>query len=130
MQSSAGIPAKPRPSNAAADNPPSRHLDPEQLRRLTLGDRELERELLGLFRVQARVQFKLISMARKATDFDLAVHTLKGAALAVGATAIADFCKRLEALGFADDQEQRRELVRSLAEELTAAEAEIAEIIG
>ena len=107
-----------------------RLLDLEHLRHLTLGDPELERELLGLFRVQARVQFKLIAIARRSADFQLAVHTLKGAALAVGALAIAAAARELETLGFEGDAAGRRDAERTLSEQIAATEAEIAEIIG
>jgi HPt (histidine-containing phosphotransfer) domain-containing protein len=105
-------------------------IDLGQLRRHTQDDRGLESELLGLFRVQARVQLNVISIATKSADFRLAVHSLKGAASAIGAKAIAATTAELEAVGFNGDTATRRLLTKKLADQVTATLAEIAEITG
>jgi HPt (histidine-containing phosphotransfer) domain-containing protein len=105
-------------------------LDLEHLRHYTLGDRALQAEVLELFRVQARVQLDLISIASLPGDFNLAVHTLKGAALVIGAKAIVATTKELETLRFSNDAAKRRQLIYRLAEEIALVEAEIAEIVA
>jgi HPt (histidine-containing phosphotransfer) domain-containing protein len=66
-----------------------RPVDLVHLARQTLGDRALEREVLGLFKVQARAIFaQLQAVTQKQARLDLA-HTLKGSARAVGAWQVA-----------------------------------------
>lgn len=73
-----------------------RPVDLVHLARQTLGDRALEREVLGLFKVQARAIFaQLQAVTQKQARLDLA-HTLKGSARAVGAWQVAEaagFCE-------------------------------------
>jgi len=81
----------PSPPLAPDDGP----IDFEHLRRMTLGDAELEREVLGLFSVQA---LRLVgTLAALPWDARAQAHTLKGSARSVGAFAVADAASRLEA---------------------------------
>ncbi|MGJ4926295.1 Hpt domain-containing protein [Bradyrhizobium sp. HKCCYLS2038] len=65
------------------------------LRHMTLGDAELEREVLGMFSSQAvRLLERLQVMPE---DTASVVHTLKGAARAIGALDVADAAEGLEA---------------------------------
>jgi HPt (histidine-containing phosphotransfer) domain-containing protein len=70
----------------------SRAIDLIHLARQTLGDRDLETELLGLFRRQARQVVERLASDVPADALgwraDLA-HTLKGSARAIGATRVA-----------------------------------------
>jgi HPt (histidine-containing phosphotransfer) domain-containing protein len=104
--------------------------DADHLRRYTLGDKALEKELLGLFRAQARLQIDLISAAACEADFSASVHALKGAALAMGATDIAETTARLEAVDFEADPTGRQRLVERLRMQVAAAEAAIARKAG
>jgi HPt (histidine-containing phosphotransfer) domain-containing protein len=70
--------------------------DLDHLRRYTLDDPALERELLGLFLAQAEVARSQLALAGSVEDWKLAAHSLKGSALAVGAVAIAHLSARLE----------------------------------
>ena len=91
----------PSPPLAPDDGP----IDFEHLRRMTLGDAELEREVLGLFSVQA---LRLVgTLAALPADARAQAHTLKGSARAVGAFAVADAASRLEAkIANGDDASQ------------------------
>ena len=109
---------------------PGEVFDADHLRRYTLGDTALERELLGLFRAQARLQLDLISAAGCAGDFSASVHALKGAALAMGATDIAKTTAKLEAVDFEADPTKRQRLVERLRMQIAAAEAAIARKTG
>jgi HPt (histidine-containing phosphotransfer) domain-containing protein len=81
----------PSPPLAPDDGP----IDFEHLRRMTLGDAELEREVLELFSVQA---LRLVgTLAALPADARAQAHMLKGSARAVGAFAVADAASRLEA---------------------------------
>lgn len=66
------------------------------LARMTFGERELEREVLQLFLQQSTM---LIGrLARQPADSEAVAHTLKGAARAIGAFAVADCAEEVELL--------------------------------
>jgi HPt (histidine-containing phosphotransfer) domain-containing protein len=79
------------PPPAADDSP----IDLEHLRRSTLGDSGLEREVLAMFSKQARnLAGRLAALPPEA---DALAHTLKGAARAIGAHRVADCSSEFEA---------------------------------
>ncbi|MGJ4947694.1 Hpt domain-containing protein [Bradyrhizobium sp. HKCCYLS20291] len=65
------------------------------LRRMTLGDAELEREVLGMFSSQAVHLLERLQVMPE--DAASVVHTLKGSARAIGALDVADAAEGLEA---------------------------------
>ncbi len=65
----------------------------------TMGDVKLERELLKMFSGQAEELRARLRAADDDAEWKLASHTLKGAAMAVGAFAIAQAAKELEEAG-------------------------------
>ena len=70
-------------------------IDLEHLRRMTLGDAGLEREVLGMFTRQAgRLAAALATVPPESSAL---VHTLKGSACAVGAMRVARAAAALEA---------------------------------
>ena len=70
-------------------------IDLEHLRRMTLGDAGLEREVLALFSAQT---VSLIgALATLPPQAGALAHTLKGSARAIGAFAVADAAAHLEA---------------------------------
>jgi hypothetical protein len=87
-------------SLAGGFDPP---LDLVHLARQCLGDHELEAELLGLFRLQARALTAqlsgspILSLESKAK----VAHTLRGSALAIGAGRVASAASRIEELASA-----------------------------
>ena len=81
----------PSPPLAPDDGP----IDLEHLRRMTLGDAGLEREVLAMFAAQT---VSLIgTLATLPPESGALAHTLKGSARAIGAFAVADAAERLEA---------------------------------
>ncbi len=75
--------------------PVERSIDAEHLSRMTLGDRALEREVLGLF---VR-QIELLRPRIEASEPDLAgasAHTLRGSATGIGAWAVARAAAEVE----------------------------------
>jgi HPt (histidine-containing phosphotransfer) domain-containing protein len=82
----------PSPPLAPDDGP----IDFAHLRRMTLGDAALEREVLGMFSAQAPRLAK--ALAGSPADAAALAHTLKGSARAVGAFAVGDAAAHLEAL--------------------------------
>lgn len=102
-------------------------LDLSHLHRYTYGNREMEEELLRLFRVQMRTQVEAIAQAADAEQWRFATHTLKGVARSIGARAIAETAEALERLGAAGD---RRPLLDTLQAQVGECESEIDRIIG
>ena len=80
----------PSPPLAPDDGP----LDLDHLRRMTLGDAGLEREVLAMFSAQA-VQL-IGTLATMPDDAAALAHTLKGSARAIGAFRVADAAALLE----------------------------------
>lgn len=71
-------------------------IDIAHLRRMTLGDAKLEREVLSMFSAQASKLAE--ALAAMPPDAPQLAHTLKGSARAIGAFAIADAASHLETL--------------------------------
>jgi HPt (histidine-containing phosphotransfer) domain-containing protein len=81
----------PSPPLAPDDGP----IDIEHLKRMTLGDAGLEREVLAMFAAQA---VGLIgTLSRLPPDADRLAHKLKGSARGIGAFRVADAAESLEA---------------------------------
>jgi HPt (histidine-containing phosphotransfer) domain-containing protein len=69
-------------------------IDLEHLRRMTLGDAGLEREVLAMFAGQtARLIEAMAALPKEAAE---QAHTLKGSARAIGAFAVADAAEAFE----------------------------------
>jgi HPt (histidine-containing phosphotransfer) domain-containing protein len=77
------------PGGEASDTKRLRPIDLSHLSKQTLGDRELEREVLGMFVEQAQAVRRQIGGAAVKERLFLA-HSLKGSARGVGAFAIAE----------------------------------------
>ncbi|WP_171523606.1 Hpt domain-containing protein, partial [Acinetobacter baumannii] len=64
--------------------------------RQTLGDRDLELEVLALFERQSRAMIQRLRQATTATDWAHAAHTLIGSARGIGAFAVAEAAEAVE----------------------------------
>jgi HPt (histidine-containing phosphotransfer) domain-containing protein len=109
----------PSPPLAPLDSP----LDLDHLARMTLGDAELEHEVLAMFAEQS---IRLIAaMAALPADAAAVAHKLKGSARGIGAFAVADAAAHLEcALRTGDDAPRAlAELKEAVAEARAAIEA-------
>ena len=71
-------------------------IDIAHLKRTTLGNADLEREVLAMFSAQA--VGLAATLAKLPSDAGALVHTLKGSARAIGAFAVADAASHLEVL--------------------------------
>jgi HPt (histidine-containing phosphotransfer) domain-containing protein len=81
----------PSPPLAPDDGP----IDTEHLKRMTLGDADLKREVLAMFAAQA---VGLIgTFATLPADAEALAHTLKGSAREIGAFRVAEAAESLEA---------------------------------
>jgi HPt (histidine-containing phosphotransfer) domain-containing protein len=98
-------------------------IDLDHLRRMTLGDAALEREVLTMFSAQAdRILTALADLPAQAGQL---AHTLKGAARAVGAFVVADAAAALEAAlrHAGDPREALAELRNAVAQARAAIDA-------
>lgn len=73
-----------------------RPIDLVHLARQTMGDRDLELEILKLFDTQLEGQVARIKSITQSADLTLPLHTIKGMALGVGARAIEDLARQAE----------------------------------
>ena len=73
-----------------------RPIDLVHLSKYTLGNRDLENELMGLFRAQADVYLGRLAEAATDADWVSAAHSLKGSAKALGAWRLADLAEFAE----------------------------------
>lgn len=105
----------------APDSDAPQPVDLEHLRRYTLGNRELELEILGLFVDQLPVTIGALKSAATDNEWGMAAHTLKGSARAVGAKPLAALAEDAERLVGDSDVDTRGATVRRL--EAAAAEA-------
>jgi HPt (histidine-containing phosphotransfer) domain-containing protein len=112
----------PSPPLAPDDGP----IDIAHLRRMTLGDAALEREVLTMFATQAS---RLVeALATRPADDGALAHTLKGSARAVGAFAVGDAAARLETvIGSGSD---RSEALSELDDAVIQARAAIEAMLG
>jgi hypothetical protein len=100
-------------------------LDRNHLAHITLGDRALEREVLGLFHRQA--EMLLGRMANQAPRVTAALaHTLTGSARGVGAWQVAAAAEALERASAAPDQAGIERAIGRLSTAVTQAQAVIA----
>lgn len=74
-------------------------IDLEHLLAMAGGDTELADEVLDIFRSQADTWGRMLDNKLPQQQWADAAHTLKGAALSIGATAFAETCASAEALG-------------------------------
>jgi HPt (histidine-containing phosphotransfer) domain-containing protein len=69
-------------------------VDFDYLEAYAAGDRQVVSEVLGLFRAQAETW--RVRLAEPGADWRDLVHTIKGSARGIGATALAEVCERAE----------------------------------
>jgi HPt (histidine-containing phosphotransfer) domain-containing protein len=100
-------------------------LDLAHLRRFTMGDEQLELEILGLFAHQLPITIADLNNARTEKEWGMAAHTLKGSARAVGAWSLATAAENAESLASLEDAAERSHMVRRIEEAANAASSYI-----
>jgi HPt (histidine-containing phosphotransfer) domain-containing protein len=103
-------------------------VDIAHLARYTIGDKALEREVLGLFVAELPRRIEAMREARSDKDWKMAAHTLKGSSRAVGAWRIAHLAQQAEQLSVLTDVAACDVAVLRLAEAAAEAEAYIARL--
>lgn len=91
-------------------------VDLKHLRRYTMGDHALEREVLELFLGQLPQTLGALSGATSEKEWRIAAHTLKGSGRAVGAWRIARLAEHAEHMTGVRNTELRREAVERIEE--------------
>ena len=91
-------------------------VDVQHLRRYTLGDHKLEREILQLFMIHLPELIAALRTAQAERDWRMAAHSLKGAGRAIGAWRIARLAEGAEGLTFRGDCQARKTLVAEFDE--------------
>ena len=66
---------------------------------MTGGDPNLAEEVLDIFESQTETWGRMLTADVAQSEWSDAAHTIKGAALSIGAAELADLCKHTEALG-------------------------------
>lgn len=74
-------------------------IDIKHLLSMTGGDADLAEEVIDIFRQQAEIWSRLLDPRAPAAQWADAAHTLKGAALSIGANELADSCQAAERAG-------------------------------
>lgn len=99
-------------------------IDVAHLARQTLGDRTLEREVLELFRRQARILLFRFEALTNPSERAQVAHTLKGSARGIGANRVAFAAEELERSANAGEPTGKAlaEVAESIAEATSAIE--------
>lgn len=106
-----------------------RPVDLAHLSRYTLGDRSLEREVLHLFRTQARIYLDRLENAEDATTWLQAAHTIKGSAQGIGAWDVMRAAEAAEQLASAPAAPGRDAKLSALGKCIEEASAFIDELL-
>lgn len=116
-------------AGAPKDVPAAQVLDLKHLDHQTLGDPALRRDVLQLF-VDETPRF--IADLKAATDsgsWRMAVHTLKGVSLNLGAFRLAQLCRSFETAEAAGTQRQKQEAAEQIAGAILEARSAIADTL-
>lgn len=104
----------------------SAEIDFDHLNQYVGGDADLTREVFGLFRNQVEMWGRGLSVDADDEVWASVTHSLKGSALAVGATGLAEACQKAEALVGDDRRPGGREVaVETLEHRIGTVLAEI-----
>jgi HPt (histidine-containing phosphotransfer) domain-containing protein len=104
-------------------------IDEQHLRRMTLGDRRLEREVLQIYVRQSAIMLGRMASGEPAA-LAVAAHTLNGSARGIGAWRVAQAAERLECASKGGDEETLSEALTELKAASLEASAAVAERLG
>jgi len=100
-----------------------RPVDLVHLAKYTMGNRELEHEVLHLFCKQSLIYLERLRNAADGQTWTEAAHTLKGSATGIGAWHVAEVALALERLSFADSEGAKNQAIEELATSVDEANA-------
>lgn len=117
----------PHPVEAGGPGQPgAAPIDRAHLARYTLGSATLEREILGLFLAQLPLSIEQLQFAATDREWQIAAHTIKGSARAVGAWHIARLAEDAERTSGVTDEAVRERVLADLESAGEAVEGYIA----
>ncbi|MCV0369349.1 Hpt domain-containing protein [Filomicrobium sp.] len=105
------------------DDTPSPAIDLAFLQRYTLGDADLQKEILELFVAQLETSLGKLKSAETAQEWLRAAHTLKGSARTVGAGSLADSAQAAESISDPSDPDSRHKAFVVIEREAQAVAA-------
>ena len=105
-------------------------VDFDHLQRFTMGNRELECEVLNLFRTQSKLLLEKLHNAGDDRAWLEAAHTMKGSAAGIGAWRVQEAATKIEKLCLAERQEIGASLLTPLEEALNEADQFIAAFLN
>jgi HPt (histidine-containing phosphotransfer) domain-containing protein len=108
---------------ATAGLPP---VDRAHLGRYTLGCPKLEREILGLFLAQLPLSIEQLRFSVTDREWQIAAHTIKGSARAVGAWHVGRLAFEAEKMP-GDGEDERAQMLDALEEAFEAVQTYVAE---
>ena len=103
-----------------------RHGGPVDLGHLTrqsLGDNQLQREILNLFLVQSQVYMERLSAATCRHDWASAAHTILGSARSIGAWTLARQAESAETLSGSVRSKAHKQAMQRLGDEIATTNA-------
>ncbi len=106
-----------------------RPVDLVHLARYTMGNRDLEQEVLSLFAKQSVIYLDRLRQAADERTWQEAAHTLKGSARGIGAWQIAEFVVAVEELSFASTKNDKAGKIEELARSVDEANAFIVDLL-
>lgn len=115
--------AQEQQKSAIGAPPVAEPVDLAHLRRFTLGEKQLETEILGLFMAQVPITIAALKHAESDGAWYAAAHSLKGSASAVGARRLALLAAQAERLGGISEQGSCGMMVSMLEEAADEAQA-------
>jgi HPt (histidine-containing phosphotransfer) domain-containing protein len=107
----------------------SRPVDLVHLSRYTLGERDLEREVLELFCSQSFRYLDQLRQSPSDQDWKDLIHTLKGSARAIGAWRVAEAAERAEPLSGESLANSRAARIEEIDTSLREADAYIKSLL-
>ncbi len=113
----------------AACKQKKRPVDLVHLSHHTLGNRNLEREILGLFHRQSALYLERMTAAKSADAWREAAHTIKGSARGIGAWEIVRFAEQAEKMTWSAGQVKTR-LIGKLTRSIQDANIFILQVLG
>ncbi len=102
---------------------PTAPIDRAHLGRYSLGSLTLEREILGLFLAQLPLSIEQLRFAATDREWQIAAHTIKGSARAVGAWNVARLALEAEQTSGVADEAERERFLTAFDEAFEALEA-------
>lgn len=118
--------AKPHQATAAADEPP---VDLVHLARHTLGNRDLEQEVLTLYQRQSACYVRRLKIADTTEEQCAAAHIIKGSSRGIGAWRVARLAEAVEA-AYNDGQIDADVLADQLVAAISEANSFIKQVLS